>query len=309
MSAHIFKKLLDTLSLQDILFLFKDRWFAKLTPYSPESRAVIQDSTVLTLLDDEILKTVLPDEIFKSMFGQGNKNLLAFVFALRHKILYLQFLLHIQCLHLRGQHQAKQNLITTLSPLCLEQEYEKLEPLLQPSFWKTHQALPVIGFSSVGCHFLLRNVFSCRSFDFYENTNCSALCKEKVFCSEHILEEFWTGGETLSPRASTQAHLAFFYLKLENFNSFSEENLIQMIEEFWKKIYFQDKSSTLEEIKMGLFFYGFESLDELRHQGLIELRKRFLEKAKVSHPDVGGGREAFHTARQNYECLKGVLEE
>lgn len=114
--------------------------------------------------------------------------------------------------------------------------------------------------------------------------------------------------------ASTQAKMFRFYLDKNNFKEFDEESLQKLLNNFFHKYTnykhsFSQKmqKSSSAQIKLELEFYKFASIEELKQLGLVELRKRFLEKAKLLHPDVGGSQEMFREARNKYELLRELL--
>ncbi len=248
------------------------------------------------------------------MFGQGNLTLLAFVFALRHKVTILNLLFHASSLSSQIQKEEFKNYLNGMDMRLnfkFSNLFEEHEKLLHPDFWGNLNKLPIVGFSAVGCLLVMQDIQLCRAFDHYDITHCKNQ-QQRIFCPIHAFEKFW--GDDFTKEASTQAKMFQFYLDKNNFKEFDEISLQKMLHNFFHKYtdYSNDffRNITLEspdKIQLLLTFYQFLNLEELKYFGLEELRKRFLEKAKQLHPDVGGSQELFREARKNYELLRNLL--
>ncbi|MES2615501.1 MAG: hypothetical protein V4591_08805 [Bdellovibrionota bacterium] len=296
------ESLLELITLEKLLFFFKEQSFVALTVKPRGDMVVMRSDNIFQISDSELLKQILPKEISQKMFGTGNLNLLAFVFALRHKITLLNILFHVSSLEEECQQSYLENLDSVLSFKVSTLFYE-YKHMLQADFWGNSGCFPVVGFSAVGCLFSFQSVGLCRAFDHYDIVQCKNKI-ENIFCVDHKYEIFWES--SVSKDASTQAKMFHFYLEKNNFSEYDEISLQKLLNDFYKK-YENYKISFSEEIKTILAFYQFINVDELKLLGLEELRKRFLAKAKQLHPDVGGSQDLFREARTNYEQLKELL--
>jgi hypothetical protein len=298
------------ISLESLIFAFKETNFLEEFKLHHETYALRQ-AKVSKVTDSDLLKSVLPEEIFVKMFGLGHLNLLAFVFALRHKILELNCLFHLSALRINQDPLVeffKEEFFQLYGPSFLRNFYQ-LNFMLQPSFWSPIKKLPILGFSSLGCHFVLREVHFCRAFDAYHLPYCKNIARG-VFCDLHIAECFWK--KPIYENASIQAKLAQFYMDTHNYSQFDEDSLKNLINNFFEHFEKYKKASVVhgfgeEKLKFLLNFYSFSSVEDLKKEGNIELRRRFLELAKQFHPDMGGAHESFREARENYEYLREIL--
>lgn len=306
----MFDHLLKMISLESLLFSFKERnLFQEFNLY--QETLALQQAKVEKISDSDLLKSVLPKELSSKMFGSGNLNLLAFIFALRHKILVLNSLFHLSALKQKNSiyfQEIRHEFCHQFGEDFFE-NYTLFFKMLIPQFWGKSKQLPILGFSAVGCHFAMRDISYCRAFDAYNLPYCSNLTQE-IFCEEHAKENFWK--QKVVEEASVQAKLSQFYASPTHFSEFDEESLRKLIDNFFR--HFERSQNEVyhapldvEKLKFLLGFYSFSSIDELKKEGGVELRRRFIEMAKHFHPDVGGSHELFREARDNYEFLREIL--
>lgn len=306
----MFEHLLKIISLESLLFIFKERnSFQDFNLH--EETSALKQAQIAKISDSDILRSILPKEVSEKMFGGGNLNLLAFIFALRHKILELNCLFHLSSLKLLRSpyyNETKEEFSSVFGERFLT-TFQELEELLHPSFWGQATLIPILGFSAVGCHFALRDITFCRAFDAYNLPYCNRITSG-IFCDKHITEKFWS--EPFFNECSVQAKIAQFYLSTHNFKEIDEESLKKILDNFFHFFAgsFRSKNPITwsgEKIKNFLNFYSFSSLEELKIAGGGELRKRFLEMAKHFHPDMGGSQERFRQAREYYENLRELI--
>lgn len=234
--------LLKMISLESLVFSFKDKDLFKEFNIHHETFALRQ-AKVAKVSDSDLLKNILPVELFNKMFGSGNLNLLAFIFALRHKILALNSLFHLSSLKCNNSpffKEVKNEFRLTFGTEFIEQ-YNQLSEFLLPPFWGKSKKLPILGFSAVGCHFVLREVSCCRAFDAYHLPYCKEPT-QKIFCERHASEKFWF--QKVSEEASVQAKLSQFYVDPHNFSQFDEESLKKLIADFFKHFSSTNASSS-----------------------------------------------------------------
>nr|BFD33148.1 hypothetical protein GTC16762_27660 [Pigmentibacter ruber] len=306
----MFEQLLKIISLESLILVFKEKNLFQEFQFHHETQA-LKHAEISKISDSDILRKILPKEISSKMFGSGNLNLLAFIFALRHKIVELNSLFHLSALKLlrSSSYLSVKNEYDILFGKEFSLNYQELENYLHPNFWGQAKSIPIVGFSAVGCHFVLRDVTYCRAFDAYSLPFCNHVTSE-LFCSNHLREKFW--GEEIYSECSVQAKIAQFYLNIHNFKEIDEESLKKILDNFFHyfdESFLRKKQATIspEKIKDLLNFYSFSTLEELKIVGGEELRKRFLEKAKYFHPDKGGSQDRFREARENYENLRELL--
>ena len=289
MEQQIFHQLSSIITFEKLLLFFKEQSY-----YVKEKDALTKknDNPIYKFSDSDILKQILPKEFSEQMFQHGNLTLLAFVFALRHKITQLNILLNISSLpELDHRNSVLENMSEILK-FDYKKNYFENKSLLHPLFWGQGNKLPILGFSIVGCLFSLQHISFCRAFDHYDIPTCSEKTND-YFCSNHQTEIFWKND--LNDSISTQGKMFRFYLDENNFNDYDENSLQNILNHFYEKYaHFKKQNPSThvplknERINEILTFYGFISLNNLKDLGLEELRKRFLEKAKKFHPDVGG---------------------
>ena len=309
------EQLFELITMDKLIFFFKE---LSLSLHQTNAQLSAQKFLVekdknnfLKISDSEILKELLPNEISEKMFREGQMTLLAFVFALRHKVTLLNSLFHYSSMKF---NQVEKKFVTLYEESFkdnLSLLYNECEALLQPDFWGQSLELPILGFSAVGCLFSFQKVNLCRAFDHYDILSCQKK-SELIFCLNHKTENFWTND--FSTNASTQAKMFRFYLDKNNFKEFDEDKIQKLLNNFFykytnykKQSYRSTNINTLEKTNSLLLFYRYSSMEELKQSGHDELRKRFLEKAKHLHPDVGGSQDLFREARTHYETLREFL--
>jgi hypothetical protein len=302
--------LLKMISFENLLFSFKEQDLFQEFNLHHETY-VLRKAKVAKVSDSDILKNVLPNELSDKMFGSGNLNLLAFIFALRHKILGLNSLFHLSAL----KHNNSPLFKETKNEFCLTfgneffDQYNLIFKMLMPQFWGKAKQLPILGFSAVGCHFVMRDISHCRAFDAYHLPLCNRPASG-IFCENHSTEKFWA--QSVPDEASIQAKLSQFYVNPKNFLQFDEDSLKRLIQNFFRYFEGSQKEGSgtpfdPERVNFLLEFYSFSSVEDLKKEGSVELRRRFIEMAKHYHPDTGGSHELFREARENYEYLREIL--
>ncbi|WP_186645543.1 hypothetical protein [Fluviispira vulneris] len=304
------EKLLNLISYEELIFSFKEKELYEEFTVHHETFA-LRSAKVVKISDADLLRKILPEEFSSQMFGSGHLNLLAFVFALRHKILALNSMFHLSALKQNKDpyfHQTKTEFRKIFGGTFID-EFDNIFEMLLPTFWGNSKKLPILGFSAVGCHFVLRDIHSCRAFDAYNIPFCKNYA-EGTFCRYHAQEKYWI--KSITEEASVQAKLSQFYLDPMNFSQFDEATLEKLVNGFFShfKAFHESKHIPFisqERVQFLLNFYSFSGLEDLKEKGTIELRKRFLEKAKQYHPDVGGAHDSFREARENYEFLREIL--
>ena len=302
--------LLKMISFESLVFSFKEQDLFQEFNLHHDTYA-LRKAKVSKVSDSDILRNVLPNELSKKMFGSGNLNLLAFIFALRHRILGLNSLFHLSAL----KHNNSPLFVDTKDEFCsifgdeFFEQYKLIFKMLMPQFWGKSKQLPILGFSAVGCHFVMRDISLCRAFDAYNLPVCNNLANG-IFCEKHSIEKFWTQNDL--DQASIQAKLSYFYVNPKNFSQFDEESLKKLIQNFFRYFEHTQKENVgiridPKKVNFLLEFYSFSSVEDLKKEGSVELRRRFIEMAKHYHPDTGGSHELFREARENYECLREIL--
>ncbi|KAB8029170.1 hypothetical protein [Fluviispira multicolorata] len=301
---------MNLISYEDLMFSFKEEDLYQEFSVHHETFA-LRSAKVIKISDADLLRKILPEDLSSQMFGSGHLNLLAFIFALRHKILALNSLFHLAALKQNKDpyfHQTKSEFRKVFGGSFID-DFEHIFEMLLPPFWGNTKRLPILGFSAVGCHFVLRDINSCRAFDAYNIPYCKNRA-EGTFCHYHMQEKFWI--KNITEEASVQAKLSQFYVDPSNFSQFDEEILVKLVNSFFAhfKAFHATKHIPFishERVQFLLKFYSFSGLEDLKEKGTVELRKRFLEKAKQYHPDVGGAHDSFREARENYEYLREIL--
>ncbi|MBX9702970.1 MAG: hypothetical protein K2X39_02335 [Silvanigrellaceae bacterium] len=270
--------------------------------------------------DSDILKKLLPESLSQHMFSGGNKNLLAFVFAFRHKIFILNTGFHRNALIKKNQFYSNEFKILDQA-FSMQNYFSALNnsKIFTQEYWGLKSdTLPVFGFSALGCYFIQRPITHCRAFDAYDIPCCHAHASG-LFCTEHQAEAFWQKETREFYSSSTQAKMFDFYAEKENFYKISDQDLEEFMRQFYQK-YQKSQSkfnSTSKPLPLNecLAYYGFSNQDELNRLGYLELRKRFLEKAKEYHPDrapllsVHEHSSCFQEAKIRFETLRELTDD
>jgi hypothetical protein len=220
------------ISIESLVFSFREQNLFQEFNLHYETYA-LRSAKVTRVSDSDILKNILPPELSSKMFGSGNLNLLAFIFALRHKILLLNSLFHLSALKNNNHHsftEVNEEFCSIFGEDFFNQ-YNNLLNMLMPPFWGKAKQLPILGFSAVGCHFVMRDISLCRAFDAYNLPYCNQLGRG-VFCERHSIENYWK--QKVPEEASVQAKLAQFYINPANFSQFDEDSLKRLIQNFFR---------------------------------------------------------------------------
>ena len=302
--------LLKMISIESLILSYKEQNLFHDFNVHHETYA-LRKAKVSKISDSDILKSILPHDVSNKMFSSGHLNLLAFIFALRHKILEVNALFHLSAI----KHKNSTLFDETKDDFCLifgndfYDNYNQLFKILIPQFWGKSKELPIFGFSAVGCHFAMRDIDYCRAFDAYHLPYCNHKTNG-IFCERHMQEKFWFN--EMPETASVQAKLSQFYVDPKNFAQFDEDSLKKLVQDFFNYFgRFEKEKAFLQvdskKVNFLLEFYSFSSVEELKKEGEVELRRRFIELAKQYHPDTGGSHELFREARENYEYLREMF--
>lgn len=162
------------------------------------------------------------------------------------------------------------------------------------------------GFSASGVHLFKTTTSSCCFFDRYQGGNCPEPVGPKGVCSGHQQETWWLD---CSLPESVQGRMSRFYADPENFNRFSGKDLQGMLNRFWTRYASCGISGTDPEIPQDgdAVFFGYQSVSDCRQRGPVELRQRFKSYVMSNHPDLGGGRDAFHEGYQRCQRLRTLF--
>ena len=203
-------KLLDLISYEKLILVFKEKNLFEEFTLHKEALA-IRNAQIIKVADSDLLKQILPSSVFSTMFVSGNLNLLAFTFALRHKVLLLNQMFSLAALQQINSPQSKTKEKEFAQKFGEQfiKDYQDIKNLLSTKFWSRNNRLPILGFSALGCHFSLRELGQCRAFDAYDIPCCHKQTND-IYCQDHLEEIFWYSA--ISEGASTQAKMAQFYL-------------------------------------------------------------------------------------------------
>jgi len=87
--------------------------------------------------------------------------------------------------------------------------------------------------------------------------------------------------------------LSDYYLDWKNFENTTEENVVELLESFWRRfIKADDRAAALQTLKLEA------------GASAVEVARRYRELAAQHHPDKGGEKETFIRIRQAYEILR-----
>lgn len=296
------EKLLKILDIDTLMGFILTRYGSLFKAASSTVVAGLTTPNAFTTDHDLIfLKTLIPQSILDSIFAKGHIGQYALTFALRHQISRINLLLHYRDA-LRSEH------IDTIARLKdfltnhLSINPQKIHlPYLNHDSCHPPNPTPIIGFSATGIHLATRVGKGCRAFDSYTIKRCSKAASN-LFCTEHQWENWWEG--PIKEGASTQAKMFSFYANADNFFLYNENDLKGFTAKFWER--YQKWHHTLQDIALpeALNALRLKNEEELYLLGKEGLRKRYLNLACETHPDMGGKCEDFHALKNSYEKLK-----
>lgn len=246
--------------------------------------------------DTELLHRLVPGDVYARVWGAGYLGMHALSFALRSRLAYLAVLSHLACLpDPHGELEA------LAAPPDADREADLHTVAAFP--WRRGARVPVVGFAALGAYVVPVPPGACRAFDAYELPRCGLAPEDGVFCSNHRPEAWWRKG---SSGGSRQATMFAFYFDRASFGEYDEASLASMVRDFLRKVSafrFAD-----EEVEEALRRFGLTDREELAQLGAVELRRRFLQAAHLTHPDKGGQAKEFVALRRSYDVLRRVLE-
>ena len=279
----LIEKLINEIAQQDLL---KD---PSLTPNSQQKNSRFDELG--------LLKTSFSPELVVAVSNKGMKAWYALTFCLRFHITWMNFFFSaIQDMHLLENENHRSHFLS----ICQIDETEYLS-YLEDIIKELHVAsIPLLGFSAIGVHGSLQRFGFCRAFDRDSISRCSERT-DGVFCSLHANENWWSKNN--ADQCSSQAKMFQFYSDVDNFYSYSEEELEHLVGKFWSKLRSYQKIDK-DDIEKALELFGFLDQKELIKSGAAGLRKKFLHKSLQCHPDMGGEKEHFISLRNSYEVLK-----
>ncbi len=250
--------------------------------------------------DRQVLDRLLPREVYDYWRQAGYAGLYAMTFMLRHALCFLSLAMHERACSDPGPRHAREKYYAASS---LPGPAECLAILTGHPFHGT--GLPLVGFSALGVHFSFRQSGSCRAFDAYDISCCSEL-GEGLFCRKHRREAWW---EHEGPGASAQADMYRFYARWQNLYAYGEHELEAIVRKFWSRManYRRSLRAPDPQVSEALAFFGYATFAELCSCGQVKLRRRYAERAREMHPDLGGDHDAFLGLRKQYEVLRDRL--
>jgi hypothetical protein len=275
-----------------------------------ENRPDVRSSGPAAVNDHDMLRRLLPQELYGFWKEAGYIGIYSMTFMLRHAVTFLALAAHERacpaaisdsrscldaflCKHFKSQYETPfHDCFEVLCPL-------PFNPLKQQS------PIPVLGFSSLGVHLLYREIGSCRAFDYYGLSSCTAQA-DGLFCPAHQSEAWWCDG---APTASTQADMFRFYAFWENIHLYDERQLEELVGRFWTQFKRSSHPPHQQDgiLEEALHFFRYASLPECFEGGPVLLRRRYTERARVLHPDTGGEHALFVQLHAYYEVLRTQL--
>lgn len=226
--------------------------------------------------DQKLLRQLLPTELYEAAMRAGWMGMHALSFALRHRVTELQLVFHGSA---PGVDATRQEILRTS--------------------WDDPLSWPLFGFSPLGIHVSRRRRGLCRAYDAMNLLACEAETSD-IFCPQHEVEDFWK-----SDRGSQQSIMYRYFALLENFQLYDEDDLQNMVNDFWQRYPIQNEARLAEALR----FFGAGSTGDLRIWGVEGLRKKFLQLSLAHHPDRGGEAAVFVLLQEHYQRLKLCLGE
>lgn len=157
--------------------------------------------------------------------------------------------------------------------------------------------------SVLGIHVVPIGSSMCRYYEPYERLICSHIREQgSLFCAQHQAESWWLF-ERVSARSATM--LQFHCEPFEEL--MSEAQIASSVGRFFSQMRVRCQSYSAGEVELACQAYGYSSADQVRESGAKTLRRVFLEKVRLSHPDRGGTDRLFIECRRHYEILNSLL--
>ena len=250
---------------------------------------------VATVHDQAVLKQLLPQDVYAYWRQAGYLGSYCMTFMLRHTVAFLALAAHERAFSVCGLEQVFKKYF---SFSCSSGDPDFMDVLAEIQS-------PALGFSALGIHFIFRQTGACRAFDFYDIGNCREPA-QGLFCQKHTREAWW---EYEGPGASVQAEMFRYYALKENLYAYDEHQLEELVGTFWSHVKKFRKERPVPDIAVSeaLAFFGYAALSDLRSGGQLKLRRRYTERARELHPDLGGGHESFLPLKRHYEVLRNRL--
>ena len=218
---------------------------------------------------------------------QGQQSL---TFALRHRITVI----NLHCHHLATK--------TEFSGLLKAEHSIQVAEAFYP--WIRSGKIPIVGFNPAGILLSLREADLCRAFDSYDLVQCDRA--GSGYCEQHLAsEQWWLPGEEVQ---LTQSTMFQFYLDLDNAEVYSEQELEEMLERFWKSMDKYRRVSSAISVQKALELFNIKDQEHLRSVGSDQLRRLFYKKSLQAHPDQGGEVESFIHLKDCYQTLQSFLK-
>lgn len=99
------------------------------------------------------------------------------------------------------------------------------------------------------------------------------------------------------PEDSATFALKTYYLDWDNFIKTAEDDVKQLLDDFWKRFVNIDAKQA-----------AFKTLALTDTASPSQIRQRYRELAAENHPDKGGDTDAFIKIREAYEVLKSTVQ-
>jgi hypothetical protein len=298
----ILRTILEMMDLECIFSAIVTNFFRT----DAQSESLAKSGQVITINDHILIRQLLPDEVFKYARSKGVVGDFALSFALRHRVGYLNFLLHLQALASRNGTMDYREVETSFNEDVSTDRIVLKEWMSKSSLQKHVEAglLPIFGFSALGIHCTLRDAKLCRAYDVQDLTHCASSC-EDLFCKGHTQEAWWLAADP--DAGTTQAKMYSFYAQPKNFYSYDAKALKDLVESFWLRYCQWQQCSDQNTVAKSLSLFSLKSENELVRLGPEGLRQKFLTLALLHHPDQGGSNTSFLELKESYDLLKKKL--
>jgi hypothetical protein len=281
--------------------------------YSLDTEPKLKSTDFITgvVRDHDVLEALLGDHWQRNLFGKKvgsatTQELFEASFLLRHAATWV-------ALTWKQHHRASEFIHLDAhcgSPYSINESALRTQAaafLNSTLFLESRK--PQIALSARGIEWAVIPESACSHFDPYAGEPCWGKSLTRGgSCANHVGHDWGHASYQSGLRQMStmrQSSLFAFYGNISNLRAYSEDELNELIQAFWKRMSRFKETNT--DLNLAALELGYRSLSDAIGTGIVELKNRFRIEARRVHPDAGGAAAEFQRIERAYRALLDAM--